>query len=230
MIKFPPLIEATFVKRPNRFAVEAGIDGKPVIVHLHDPGRLQELLVPGARLFLAEAISASRKTSYDIILVRKGHQLVAIYSTLANRLVGGLLSNREFPGLKSWTLVKTEPAFGNHRFDFELGKGDQTMFIEVKSVSLVENGVALFPDAPTERGRRHLLALARAVRQGYRAMAIFIVTRHDALSFRANEERDPAFFQTLQYVTSQKVRTLAFKCKIKRESMSLDSRIPVLID
>jgi sugar fermentation stimulation protein A len=230
MIKFPPLIEATFVKRPNRFSVEAGINGKPVIAHLHDPGRLQELLVSGARLFLAEAISASRKTSYDIILVRKGRQLVVVYSTLANRLVGRLLSDGEFSGLKSWELIKKEPAFGNHRFDFELGKGDKKMFIEVKSVSLVEKGVALFPDAPTQRGNRHLLALAKAVRQGYRAMVIFIVTRHDALSFRANEERDPAFSRTLQYVVSQKVEMLAFKCKIKRESMSLDSRMPVLID
>jgi sugar fermentation stimulation protein A len=214
----------------NRFTVEVSLNGKPVIAHLHDPGRLQELLVPGAILYLAEARSAKRKTSYDVILVRKGRRLIAIYSTLANRLVGGLLSEGEFPGLRSWRLVNKEPAFGKHRLDFELQRGARKMLIEVKSVSLVQDGIALFPDAPTERGRKHLLVLAEAVRLGYRAMVIFIVTRQDARSFRANKERDPAFFHTLEYAIKHSVRIVAFKCKVKRESMSLESEIPVLVD
>ncbi len=227
MIKFPPLIEAIFVERFNRFVVSAIIDGKTETAHLHDPGRLQELLIPGARLYLRRASGQNRRTDWDVILVKKGRQLVVIYSTLANQLLAHLLRERQFPGLRGWRLVRTEPAFGKGRFDFELARGERRMFVEVKSVSLVENGLAKFPDAPTKRGRRHLKELADAVSQGYKAMVLFMVTRHDADSVQPNWLRDPEFAQTLNHVIRQGVKAMAFKCKIKRHSMALDCQIPV---
>ena len=126
--------------------------------------------------------------------------------------------------------MKTEPAFGNNRFDFELIRGGKNMYIEVKSVSLVEKGTALFPDAPTVRGRKHLLALAEATRQGYQATVVFVVTRRDASCFRPHEKQDPNFSGALQHATKQNVRVVAFKCKVKKDSMSIDSEIPLFLD
>lgn len=230
MIEFPPLTEAIFVERLNRFAVSAIVDGKSVLAHLHDPGRLLELLIPGATLYLRRANGHDRKTDWDVILVKKGRQLVAIYSTLANRLLAHLLRERQFPGLRGWGLVRTEPAFGKGRFDFELARGKRRMFVEVKSVSLVENGIAKFPDAPTERGRRHLVELADAVKQGYEAMILFIVTRFDADSLQPSWKRDPEFDHTLNHVIRQGVKAIAFKCKVKRQKMILDCQIPIYPD
>ena len=227
MIKFPPLTEARFVERPNRFLVKVDIGGKPAYAHLHDPGRLQELLVPGAKLFLQKADNPQRKTSWDIILVKKDAVYVAIYSTLANRLANKLFAEQRFPGFKSWKLKRSEPRFGNGRFDFELAKGKERMLVEVKSVSLVENDIAMFPDAPTERGRRHLLELADAVSRGYKATVIFMVTRNDALRFRPHARRDPRFAATLEQVAKQGVRMHCYKCEVDRKSIALDSRIPI---
>lgn len=245
MLQFPRLTEARYIERPNRFLVKVDIDGTYAFVHLHDPGRLQELLVPGAKLFLQKAENPERKTAWDIILVKKGSEYVAIYSTLVNRLAKTLFAENRFPGFKSWKLARSEPAYENvgrvpgerseretrlqvhSRFDFELARGEERMLVEVKSVSLVENGVAMFPDAPTERGRRHLLELAKAVSQGYKASVIFIVTRNDARLFQPHMERDPRFAETLKLVAGQGVKIHCFKCDVRRQSMALDSKILV---
>jgi len=231
MIKFPRLTEARFIERPNRFLVKVDIGGKQVYAHLHDPGRLRELLIPGAKLYLQKAENPQRKTAWDIMLVKKGPVYVAIYSTLANRLAKKLFESRTFPGFKSWKLVKSEPRFGNSRFDFELAKGYQRMLVEVKSVSLVKEGIAPptagFPDAPTERGRRHLLELADAVSQGYKAAVIFVVTRNDAGLFMPFEQRDPRFAVALRLAAGKGVRIHCFRCKVSRLSMTLGSRVAV---
>jgi sugar fermentation stimulation protein A len=233
MLKFPPLKQALFEERLNRFLVRVNIDGKSELAHLHDPGRLQELLLPGAKLYLQKAGNPDRKTRWDVMLVKKGRIYVAIYSVMANRLAKKLFAQRIFPGFKSWELMRSEPKFKNSRFDFELARGDEKMLVEVKSVSLVEKGIAPptagFPDAPTERGRRHLVELADAVAQGYKASVIFMVTRNDARMFRPHTVRDPRFSETLKYAVKQGVKAYCFKCKIKIKSIALDSRIPIRI-
>lgn len=229
MLKFPPLKEAVFEERPNRFVVRVNIDGRSELAHLHDPGRLKELLVPGAKLYLQKADNPKRKTGWDVILVKKGRALVAIYSILANRLAQKLFSSGDFPGFKSWRLERSEPRFGQGRFDFELSRGKDKMLVEVKSVSLVENGVAMFPDAPTVRGRRHLMELAEATKIGYQSTVVFIVTRSDASSFMPHSERDPDFAQALQYAIKQGVKAHCFKCKVSVNSLSLDKKIPIVI-
>lgn len=229
MLILPPLIPALFEERLNRFLVRVNIDGRSHFAHLHDPGRLKELLIPSARLYLQKAGNPSRKTRWDVILVKKGRIPVAIYSVLANRLVKKLLAERDFPGLKGWKLIRSEPKFKNSRFDFELARGEEKMLVEVKSVSLVENGIAMFPDAPTERGRRHLLELADAVAQGYKASVIFIVTRNDARVFKPHTIRDPRFSEALKDAEKQGVKLYCFKCKVKSKSIGLDSRIPIQI-
>ncbi len=221
--------KAIFIERINRFVVLAKIEGNQQFVHLHDPGRLKELLVPCAKLFLRKAENPGRKTNWDVILVRRGNRLVVIYSTMSNRLVKALLLNRQFPGLKLWKLKKTEPRYGKGRFDFELSRAGRRMFIEVKSVSLVEDGIARFPDAPTERGRRHLLELADASKRGYEVMVIFVVTRNDALSMEPHRQRDPKFAETLNTVTRQGVKAVAYVCDVTLQGMKLNKRIPVMM-
>jgi sugar fermentation stimulation protein A len=228
MLEFPPLTKGVFVERLNRFAVLVEIAGKKLIAHLHDPGRLKELLIPGATIYLRKADDPHRKTGWDVILAKKGNQPVVIYSTISNRLVKSMLSERRFPGLKSWKLVRSEPGFGGGRFDFELSKGKERMLIEVKSVSLVENGVALFPDAPTERGRRHLQELARAA-GSYRTMVMFIVTRADAVSMKPNIERDPMFAETLRIVTGKSVKAVAYNCEVTLRGISLNKKISIIL-
>jgi sugar fermentation stimulation protein len=227
MLKLPPLKQALFEERLNRFLVKVNIEGKSELAHLHDPGRLKELLLPGAKLYLQLSDNRLRKTAWDIILIKKGRVYVAIYSTLANRLVKKQFEDRTFTGFKSWRLVKSEPNFGKSRFDFELERKGEKMLIEVKSVSLVEDDVAMFPDAPTVRGRRHLLELAGAVKQGYGASVIFMVTRNDAVSFKPHSERDPEFAESLRRVEKKGVRLYCFKCNVTRKTIDLHSRIPI---
>jgi sugar fermentation stimulation protein A len=229
MLKFPSLAEALFIERLNRFAVLVNMGGKEEVAHLHDPGRLQELLIPGARLYLQKASNPDRKTGWDIIIVRTGSQLIVIYSIISNRLVKSLLIHREFPGLKGWKLERSEPRFGSGRFDFELSRGRDRMLIEIKSISLVENGVALFPDAPTERGRRHLLELAKASKS-YRTMVIFIVTRGDAISMKPNRQRDPLFAETLERVAQKGVEAVAYNCRVTLKGIRLNKKIPISLD
>lgn len=228
MLEFQRLRKAIFIERINRFVVLAKIEGEQEIVHLHDPGRLKELLVPGAKLYLRKAENPERNTKWDVILVRKGNRFVVIYSTMSNQLVKALLLNRQFPGLKSWELEKAEPRYGKGRFDFELSRDGRRMFIEVKSVSLVEDRIARFPDAPTERGRRHLLELANASKRGYEAMVVFVVTRNDASSMEPHSQRDPEFAETLNRVTRQGVKTVAYVCDVTLQGMKLNKRIPVI--
>lgn len=227
MIKFPPLTEAVFIERPNRFLVKVDIGGKPAYAHLHDPGRLRELLFPGAKLFLQKADNPERKTKWDIILAKKGPVYVAVYSTLVNTLAKKLFAEQAFPGFKSWKLERSEPPFGNGRFDFELAKGKKKMLVEVKSVSLVENGIAMFPDAPTERGSRHLRELADAISKGYKAAVIFIVTRNDAGLFMPFARRDPRFAEALRLVAGKGIKIYCFKCDVDRKTIALDSKIPI---
>ena len=156
------LTDATFVRRPNRFLTIVRINGREEESHLPDPGRLEELLIPGVRLKVRQVANEkreNRKTDWTTVLVRKGEEWVSIDSTLPNRFVRSLLENRQLSIFKNYQLVQSEVKLGNHRFDFLLQKNGTPLYLEVKSVTLVEDGVAMFPDAVTERGRRHMNAL-----------------------------------------------------------------------
>jgi sugar fermentation stimulation protein A len=193
------LIPARFAARPNRFIVEAVLaDGRQVQAHLADPGRLRELLLPGAELRLRPvAPESQRRTRYTVALVRSSEPprvWVSVDTTLPNRLARRLLEEGRVRGApRGWT-VRPEVRHGASRFDFELrGDGGDSMLVEVKSVTLVANGVALFPDAPTVRGARHVRELAAVAGNGGRAMVLFVVQRNDARLVRPNPATDPDF-------------------------------------
>ena len=224
------LVAATFRGRPNRFLVEADLDGRTVLAHLHDPGRLKELLAPGAELRLKPASPGARKTAWTAALVRAGAEWVSIDSGLPNRFVEKCLREGALHEFRDYAVARREVPFGRSRFDFQLVGSGMDILLEVKSVTLVADGLAFFPDAPTARGTRHLRELAEASARGYAGTALFLVQRADARALRAHGGIDPVFARTLAEVYRAGVEVLAYTAAVTPAGMSLGRRIPVLLD
>jgi len=246
ILPFPgPLVPATFLSRHNRFAAIVRLDdGSDEYVHLPDPGRLKELLIPGARLWLAYAAPglrrSVRKTAYGVLLAKAAGGLISLDTRIPAALVRRALEARAIPQLASYGTVQAEARYGRSRIDFLLSHSDRAAtvaitdvllearcLLEVKSVTLVENGVGLFPDAVTARGTRHLLDLASAVHKGYRAAVLFIVQREDAIAVAPHEGNDPRFAQALRQAATAGVRLLAYTCRLSLEGIALAQAVPV---
>ena len=182
------LIPAPFVKRDNRFRVTVRVEGHLVWAHLPNSGRLRELLVPGRRVLLVPAQAPGRLTSYDLLMVDLDGTLVSFDARLPSRLLYEALRANRLEEFAGYAEVRREVTYGQSRLDLVLEGGPEggRCFIEAKSVTLVKDGVALFPDAPTQRGRRHLGELARARAEGHRAAVVFVVQRDDAISLWRN--------------------------------------------
>lgn len=228
-----PLTPALFVERPNRFVVrarleEGGPDG-PVEAHLPDPGRLKELLVPGARLWLRPAGHPRRRTRWSAVLVEPaGGGLVSVDTTLPNRLVARALESGFLGELEGWAVETAEWSHGASRFDFLLEREAERLVLEVKSVTLVEDGLALFPDAVTARGTRHVEELTEVSRrQGWHAAVLFVLQRPDAVRIRAAPTIDPAFAAALDDARAAGVSVLGRRCEVRRDAVVLGDRVPV---
>ena len=171
-----PLIDAIFIERPNRFITIVKIGDEFHKSHLPDPGRLKELLIPGAELLVRPApINSHRKTAYTTVMVNHNGQLISLVSSLPNQFVKEALDDETLPIFEGFTLIKPEVSIGNHRFDFLLkDPSGMDYFLEVKSVTFVENGVAQFPDAITQRGAKHALGLKKLVESGKKAGILFV--------------------------------------------------------
>ena len=228
-MKIPgPLRDARFVERPNRFLTVVDIDGKHVKSHLPDPGRLKELLVPDAQLKVRprDSQSSHRRTSWTTLLVKKGRNWVSIDSTLPNRFVQSLLVNGELPIYDLYTLVRREVTVGSHRFDFLLKKNGKPYYLEVKSVTFVEESVCMFPDAVTERGAKHALALANMVKSGVKAGILFVCQRSDAKLFRLMWDRDRKFSEALVIAEKTGVDINVIIAKVTPSSITYNKQIP----
>ncbi|MBC8376923.1 MAG: DNA/RNA nuclease SfsA [FCB group bacterium] len=224
------LIEAEFVDRPNRFLSKVRIDGKVHDSHVPDPGRLKELLFPGARVLVEPKSGENRRTKFATVMVYSGDELISINSQLPNRFVRHCLDNSLIPEFKGWTVKKQEYIFGKSRFDFLLERDGQEKLLEVKSATLVEDGIARFPDAVTSRGRRHVLHLAESIAPERSAAVLFIVQRSDALSFEPHWGRDPEFAQALQDSVRDGVELVVYTTKLKPDSITLKSSIPYILE
>ncbi len=226
-IRFGELLQGTFVQRDNRFRVQVELNDTIITAHLANPGRLCELLVPGREVWLKPAHAPNRRTGYDLTLVAYESHYVSMDSQLPNRLVERALQRRQLPGFEDCPVVRREVRLGESRLDFKLeGKG-VPCWIEVKSVTLVADKVARFPDAPTARGRRHLRELMSAATQGDRAAAIFVVQRADAVSFTPNDGTDPAFGEALRQASKAGVEVHALRCEVTPTAIRLRDTIPV---
>lgn len=224
-MNYERITEGCFLSRPNRFVAEIELSGKVEICHVKNTGRCRELLIPGARVYVQAAANPLRKTRYDLISVYKADQLVNIDSHAPNVIFAEWIRTSGFLGLV--TLLRPEVRYGASRLDYYVEADGRKAFVEVKGVTLEEAGVARFPDAPTERGIRHLEELCRAVREGYEALAVFIIQMQGITCFAPNERTHPAFAEALRHAMAQGVRVLALDCHVTPDSLTPGGRVPV---
>lgn len=228
-----PLARARFVERPNRFLVRCRLAGEQGVVeaHLPDPGRLEELLRPDRRVRLRPADRPSRKTDWTLVLVETpdGSGWVSLDTTLPNRLVERALRRGWLDELAGWELHGREVPLGDSRIDFVLaGEVGRRMALEVKSVTLVDDGVGLFPDAVTARGARHVRELQEAAaEEGWEAGVLFVVQRRDVHRVVAAPEIDPEFSRALREAREHGVAALARRCRVDTEAVVLGAAVPV---
>lgn len=221
------LVPGRFRRRLNRFLVEADLAGETVLAHLHDPGRMKELLLPGAGIWLEPAAAPGRKTAYTVALVQHGARLVSVNSILPNRFAEFCLKRRAIHEFRDYELVGREVRHGRSRFDFHLMAAGIDILLEVKSVTLVQDGTALFPDAPTARGTRHVRELVAAGREGYCGSILFLVQRDDAHRLIPHAAMDPAFANALQDAFTRGIEIVAYTSRLSLTGIELGPRIPV---
>ena len=220
-------VEATYLQRLNRFSCLVNIEGDDEIVYLPNSGRLENILVPGQTVFLVEKSHSGRRTRYDLAMACVGEEMVSVDSRVPAELFNEAIKEKRLAQFDGYSVVRREVAFCRSRLDFLLGGQNRQGYVEVKSVTLVEGGRALFPDAPTERGRRHLEDLMRAKREGYDAAVVFIVQRQDAQSFAPNDGVDPTFAMILRDASRQGVRAYCYGCRVTLESVDIKGELAV---
>lgn len=220
----------TFIRRLNRFAVEILLDGMPAMAHLPNTGRMSELLVPGHTVLATKGRhSIARKSHYDLLMVKTENAWVSVDSRVPNRLFRLAISQGYLSHFTSFTTIKSEAAFEDSRIDFLLANGERRCYVETKSVNLGQEKVALFPDAPTIRGRRHVESLCSATSQGFEAAVVFMIQRDDAESFSPNDVADPSFGVALRNAKDAGIGIYAYRCRATPEHISLVSSVPVLL-
>ena len=216
---------ATFLRRPNRFIAHIEVDGREEVCHVKNTGRCRELLTDRATIYVQHHDDSKRKTKYSLIAVEKGKLLVNMDSQAPNKVVGEwLLEQEPFGKVK---LLKPECTYGSSRFDFYLETETEKFFIEVKGVTLEEDGVVRFPDAPTERGVKHLQELCACKEAGYKAAVIFVVQMEGMKHFEPNDKTHPQFGEALRQAQSAGVEVLAYEFKVTPDSLVIDKAIPV---
>jgi sugar fermentation stimulation protein A len=220
------LIEAKLLERPNRFLGVVDIDGGEELCFIPNPGRMHELMVHGARVYLLEKRGEHRKTRYDMMLVDYGGVMVGVDSRLPNRLLAEAVNAGRLKEFRGYKVEKTEPVFHDSRLDLVLSDGKGQVMVETKSCTLVEDGVALFPDAPTKRGARHMRTLMKALETG-RSAAVFVIQRGDASEFRPNDGTDPEFGEALRWASSMGVETYAYVSDVSPRGVEIRERIPL---
>ena len=224
------LVEARFIRRLNRFAALVDMDGEEVMVHVANTGRMRELLTPGRLVLLRPAGRPGRKTAFDLMLVNLGFTLCSTDSRLPPRLVEEAFLEGRLEPFIGFHESRREVTFEESRFDLMLTGDEGICYVETKSVNLVEDRVALFPDAPTERGVKHLGTLVKAVEAGHRAAAFFVIQRSDAKAFRPHPTADPAFAEALRNAKSHGVEVYAYNCRVTRHEIAIHSSILVMLE
>lgn len=226
-MKYKETQKAVFISRPNRFVAKVSIDGEETAVHVKNTGRCRELLTLGAEVWLEKSSNPERKYQYSLVTVKKGDRMVNMDSQAPNKAVGEWLGESGlFSDVK---LIRPECKYGNSRFDFYVEYEDKKAFIEVKGVTLENDGTVSFPDAPTERGSKHLRELCECIKDGYEAYVIFVIQMKDVLYFTANADHDPVFARTLKEAHNEGVRILAYDCYVTEDEMKIGDSVKVKI-
>lgn len=218
------MIPGIFLARPNRFIAHVQIDGQTEIVHVKNTGRCRELLPAGAQVWCQKSDNPARKTKYDLITVRKGTRLINMDSQAPNTAAKEWLLSG---GLGQMDTLRAETVHADSRFDFSFTKEGRTCFLEVKGVTLETDGICAFPDAPTERGTKHLRGLTEAAKAGYGAYVLFVIQMADVQYLHPNDATDPSFAAALREAAAAGVEILAMDCDVTVDSMTIRRPVPV---
>ncbi len=219
-MRYENIVRGRFLARPNRFVAHVEIDGREEVCHVKNTGRCRELLVPGCTVYLDKAKNPERKTKYDLVAVEKGQWLINMDSYAPNLAAGEFL-----PKIFPESIIRPEYTYGNSRFDFYIEENNRKILLEVKGVTLENEGVVMFPDAPTERGLKHVRELAECVKNGYEGYLLFVVQMGKVKYFTPNNETHPEFGEALREASQAGVKLLAYDCKVTPDSMEIDSPV-----
>ena len=226
-MRYDHIVPGIFINRPNRFVAYCEIDGKTEKCHVKNTGRCKELLIPGASVFLSVADNPDRSTAYDLIAVRKGDRLINMDSQIPNDVAYEGLSH--IPFFSNVSSVRREFTYGDSRIDLMAEGEGRRYLIEVKGVTLEDDGVVRFPDAPTERGVKHLRELVRSIADGYVPCLLFVIQMDEVRYFEPNAATDPDFADALAEAKAAGVRIFAFTCSVTPDSMELKDPVEVRI-
>ncbi|MBQ8318529.1 MAG: DNA/RNA nuclease SfsA [Lachnospiraceae bacterium] len=228
-MKYKNIVEGKFISRPNRFIAHVEIEGVEYVVHVKNTGRCRELLQPGATVYLEKSDNPARKTLYDLVSVKKGKRIVNMDSQLPNGLVEEWLreSDEAREILGDITFIKREKTYGKSRFDIYVEAGDRKIFIEVKGVTLENDNVVSFPDAPTERGIKHLNELVDALEDGYETYVFFVVQMEGVDYFTPAWDKHKAFGDALVNAHNKGVSVLAYDCKVSEDEVRINEAVMV---
>lgn len=226
-MEYGKVIEARFLRRVNRFTAFVELNGQEEMVHVKNTGRCKELLIEGARVFLEEADKEERKTKYSLIAVYKENMLVNMDSQAPNQMAAEAMAEGKIEEIGEVDFLKREVKYGNSRFDLYYQKDAKKGFVEVKGVTLEEDDIAMFPDAPTERGTKHLRELIKAKEEGYEAAVLFVIQMKGLTEFRPNEARDRKFTEALRDAAEVGVKILAYDCGVEIGKVWIEEKMPV---
>lgn len=224
-MQYGKILPARFLSRPNRFVARVEAEGEELVCHVKNTGRCRELLVPGATVWLEESPNPSRKTKFDLIAVEKGDRLINMDAQAPNKVFGEWAAAGGFR--EGLTLLRPETTYGSSRFDFYWESSKGRGFVEVKGVTLEEDGVVRFPDAPTLRGVKHLDELVKAHEAGYEAAVCFVIQMEDVCWFAPNDETHPEFGQALRRAAQAGVEILAMDCAVTPQSLTMGKSVPI---
>ena len=230
-MKYTNMVEGTFIKRINRFIAEVIVDGQIERVHVKNTGRCKELFIEGKKIFLQKSDNPDRKTKYSLITIYKGDMLVNIDSQVPNKVIYDAIENKEIEGFDDVVELRREVTYGKSRFDlyFKRENGAQG-FIEIKGVTLERDGYATFPDAPTERGAKHVRELTEALKEDYESYVIFLIQLKPVSYFTPNALMDPNFSETLINASKKGVHVLAFDSEVESDGISIGRPVPVIFE
>ncbi len=214
-MKYKNIVEAKFISRPNRFVAQVELDGNVVTVHVKNTGRCKELLIPGCTVYLEKATNPDRKTPYDLVAVETPIGVINIDSQAPNAVVKEWLEKQDYD------YIDPEHKYGDSRIDFYMKKGEDEYLLEVKGCTLIKDGIGYFPDAPTERGVKHLRELTKAIKYGYKSMIAFVIQVEGVEEVRPNIEIHPEFGIALNEAITAGVQVLYLPCKVKSDELEV---------
>lgn len=226
-MKYTNIKKGIFVSRPNRFIAYVNIDGKDEVCHVKNTGRCRELLIPGVEVFVEESDNPHRKTKYDLVSVMKGDKIFNIDSSAPNKVFGEWAIDSGYFG--NITYFKPECQYRNSRFDFYIETESDKIFVEVKGVTLEKDGVLMFPDAPTERGLKHIRELIQCVNDGYKAYAVFVIQTDKAKYFTPNKDTHPQFALALKDAEKKGVNIIALNSYVSSDELCINEQVTVVL-